>query len=112
MCPTTTSGYVRWMSPTNVTAKHSPLSRFFRSPDSGDIVVFQMPNIPLWIFLAATAARLLFKPHGAVGTCVSIIGTLSLVVWGVLEVTRGDSPFRRVLGGAVLLAIAVGMFTR
>lgn len=91
---------------------HSPLSRFFRNPDTGDVVVFQMPNVPLWVFLAATAARLLLSPHGAVGTAISVVSTISLIVWAVLEVARGESPFRRVLGGAVLLAVAVGLLTR
>lgn len=96
-----------------VTTHHqSPISRFFRNPETGDVVVIQMPNIPLWIFVACTAARLVFHPHGTAGTAVSIIGTVSLIVWAVLEIVRGDSPFRRVLGGMVLAAIAIGFLTR
>jgi hypothetical protein len=71
-----------------------------------------MPNIPLWIFLAATAVRMLVHPHGTVGTVVSVVGTVALVVWAVLEIARGESPFRRVLGGVVLLATIVGFFLR
>jgi hypothetical protein len=88
------------------------VSRFFRNQRTGDVVVVQMPNLPLWLFLAATATRLLFRPHGSAGTLVSIVGTLSLVVWAGLEIARGESAFRRVLGWVVLLAIVVGRLTR
>ena len=71
-----------------------------------------MPNIPLWVFLAATALRLLFTPHGTVGTALSIVGTLALVICACLEIARGDSPFRRVLGGGVLVAVLIGFLTR
>lgn len=88
------------------------MTRFFRSPKSGQLVVVQMPNLPLWIFLAATAARLLFQPKGSLGTIVSIIGTVALMVWATLEITRGESPFRRVLGAVVVLVTVVGWAIR
>jgi hypothetical protein len=87
----------------------SAVSRFFRNPRTGDVVVAQMPNMPLWVFLAATAVRVLFRPDGSVGTLVSIVGTAGLVVWTGLEIARGDSPFRRVLGVVVLLATVAGL---
>jgi hypothetical protein len=87
----------------------SAVSRFFRNPRTGDVVVAQMPNMPLWVFLAATAVRVLFRPDGSVGTLVSIVGTAGLVVWAGLEIARGDSPFRRVLGVVVLLATVAGL---
>jgi hypothetical protein len=55
----------------------------------------------------ATAIRLLFAPHGVLGTALSVGATVSLIVWSVLEIASGDSPFRRVLGVGVLAAIAV-----
>jgi hypothetical protein len=97
---------------TDSASRHSPVSRFFRNPETGELVIAQMPNIPLWIFLAATAVRMLVHPHGTVGTVVSVVGTVALVVWAVLEIARGESPFRRVLGGVVLLATIVGFFLR
>jgi hypothetical protein len=92
--------------------RHSTLSRFFRNPDTGEVVVAQWPNLPLWLFLAATAVRLLFRPDGVVGSVVSFVGTASLLVWAVLEVARGDSPFRRVLGGVVLIGTVLGLLLR
>jgi hypothetical protein len=93
----------------DVPVPSSAVSRFFRNQRTGDVVVAQMPNMPLWVFLAATAVRVLFRPDGSVGTLVSIVGTAGLVVWAGLEIARGDSPFRRVLGVVVLLATVAGL---
>jgi hypothetical protein len=89
------------------TQHHSALSRFFRNPETGEVVVAQPPNPPLLVWLAATVIRLLFSPDGAIGTAVSVVATVSLVIWSLLEIARGESPFRRALGGVVLLAIAL-----
>ena len=88
------------------------VSRFFRNPKSGDVVVAQMPNIPLWLFLAATAARALLHPKGTAGTGISIVAGVSLAVWAVLEIARGESPFRRVLGTIVLVGSLLGYLVR
>lgn len=91
--------------------EESGLTRFFRNPTTGRVVVVQMPNLPLWIFLGATVVRVVIQPKGLPGMIVSIIGTAALVVWAVLEIIRGESPFRRVLGTVVLLATVVGRAT-
>ena len=92
--------------------RHRAVGWFFRNPETGDVVVAQLPNVPLGLFLTATVLRLLLSPHGTLGTAVSALGTGSLAVWALLEIARGDSPFRRVLGGLVLLATAIGVVTR
>jgi hypothetical protein len=86
----------------------SLLHRLFVNEETGDVAVVQMPNAPLWVFIAATAVRLVLDPSGTLGTAVSVVGTAALVVWAVLEVARGDSLFRRILGGVVLVALVVG----
>ena len=100
------------MPSTTTPQRHSALSRFFRNPETGQVVVVQMPNIPLWLFLAATVARTLVHPKGAAGTALSIVAAVSLAVWAVLEIVRGDSPFRRVLGAVVLLGALLGYLMR
>jgi hypothetical protein len=94
------------MGPTE-TRRHSALGRFFRNPETGEVVVAQPPNVPLLVWFAATAIRLVFAPHGALATAISVIATVSLILWSLLEIDRGDSPFRRVLGGVVLAAIVL-----
>src|SRR3954453_18037004 len=92
--------------------RHSAVGRFFRNPETGKVVVVQMPNIPLWVFLATAAIRAVLHPKGATGTAVSIVAGVSLAVWAILEIVRGDSAFRRVLGAAVLVGMAVGVLLR
>ena len=92
------------------TARHrSAIGWFFRNPDTGEIVVAQAPNLPLWVFLAATAVRLLLHPDGTAGTVGSIVSTAAIVVWSLIEIAAGSSPFRRLLGVAVLLAALAGL---
>ena len=92
--------------------RRSGLGWFFRNPDTGEIVVAQWPNRPLWLFLAATTARLLFQPDGTAGTVVSIVSTTAIAVWALMEIAAGSSPFRRVLGAVVLLAALAGLLLR
>lgn len=75
---------------------------FLRDPSTGGLVIAQAPNLPLWIFISATAVRLLLRPDGAAATLTSIVSRGALVWWAVDEIVRGDSRFRRVLGGVVL----------
>jgi hypothetical protein len=97
------------MSSTPTSERRSAIGRFFRDPETGELVVAQLPNLPLSVWLAATLARLVLTPHGSTGTALSVVGTVSLAVWAVLEVARGDSPFRRVLGGLVLSGVVIGL---
>lgn len=83
------------------------MDRVFRDPKTGKVVIAQPPNLPLWIFLAATAVRLVAHPAGTAGTAVSVVAGLALAWWSVAEIGWGDSLFRRALG-AVVLAGMVG----
>lgn len=92
-------------------APHRSLfDRLCRNPETGEVAIAQRPNLPLSVFLITLALRLAFHPHGTVGATVSIVGSLSLVAWAVLEVTRGDSWFRRALGTVVLASLAINLF--
>ena len=93
-------------------SEHSAFSRFFRNAETGEVVVAQAPNLPLWVFIVATALRIIWHPDGVSGTVISIVGTVALVVWAALEIASGESPFRRVLGGAVLLVVLAGLLMR
>jgi len=75
---------------------------FFRNPETGRVVVAQRPNLPLAVYLVATVARLVVGKNAA----LEVVATVGLVVWAVLEIVRGDSAFRRVLGAVVLAATA------
>ena len=84
----------------------------FRDRQHGGYTVAQRPNWPLGIWLAAIALGWVLHPHGTARQALDVVGTGALVVWAVDEVARGVNPWRRILGGAVALAVAIGLATR
>ena len=83
--------------------------KIFRNPDTGELAIVQLPNLPLAVFLLATAVRMAAHPEGAAGTAVSVVSGLALGVWSIDEIARGDSLFRRLLGAAVLVTMVAGL---
>jgi len=84
----------------------------FRNRQTGEITIAQMPNAPLIVFLVAVVVGLLFHPSGTLGTVVSAVATVALIVWAGDEVLRGVNPWRRLLGGGVLAFTLVGLLLR
>ncbi|WP_133498759.1 hypothetical protein [Cognatilysobacter terrigena] len=83
----------------------SALRRFF-SDANGRLVIAQRPNLPLVLWAAfAIAARLMPPSHTR--DVVGFVGSALAFTWAWLELTDGDSPFRRVLGALVLVGIVV-----
>src|SRR4051794_2236470 len=84
---------------------NAPVNWLFRNRETGDITIGQTPNPPLWVFLGATLVRVLFHPHGGIGTAVMVVWTGALAIWAGEEIVWGVNPFRRILGAVVLAAI-------
>ena len=80
---------------------------FFRDRRTGRVVIAQWPNLALWIFVAASVIELAIGSAGPVGTGAGIIAIVALVIWAGDEVLRGVNPWRRCLGAAVLIGVAV-----
>jgi hypothetical protein len=87
-------GFLRWM---------------FVSRRSGRFTVAQWPNVPLAVFLLLFVASRSFHPSGGTATIIRALGIAALVVWALDELLRGVNPFRRILGGAVLLATVANL---
>lgn len=68
--------------------------------DQGRQAIWQTPNAWLIGWAVSTTLSLFFG--GIVGDVFFWIGSVLLVVWSFLEIFRGSSYFRRVLGLAVL----------
>ncbi len=77
---------------------------FFRDKE-GHIVIGQYPNAPLFIALFAYAVHMLSTTW--IFTASEVIFLGAILWWGVLEIVRGDSRFRRVLGATVLLWVFI-----
>ena len=87
----------------------SALNWVFRDRRTGRIVIAQFPNIPLAVWIIATALRWL--THGTTNTVLTVIATLALIIWAADEIVRGVNPWRRFLGATVLggLIVSVSM---
>lgn len=76
---------------------------------NNEIVWWQFPNPPLigW-FIFLVLAQVVAP--GSIRTGFIQLSTGFLFVWSYLEITQGVTYFRRLLGGAILLAVLVGYF--
>jgi hypothetical protein len=81
----------------------------FRDRRTGRITIVQVPNVPLALFAIAWVVRRFAHPSGALDTALAVVATVALVVWAGGEILRGVNPWRRFLGGAVLLAEVVSL---
>lgn len=76
-------------------------NRTFRD-SQGEIVLAQMPNLPILVWLAATLLNLI-PTTGNIHTGIDAIAFGSLFTWAWLELFEGINYFRRGLGFIVLL---------
>ena len=91
-----------------VSARARSGSWWFRSPD-GRLVLWQFPNPALWVWIVAVVLGW-FPLSATDATTIDGVRHGALIVWGLDEVVRGASPFRRVLGAVVLVAQLVSLF--
>lgn len=77
------------------------LNRTFRDSD-GNIVIAQMPNLPLIVWIAATLLNLI-PTTGNIHTGLDALAFGSLFTWAWQELFQGVNYFRRALGLFVLL---------
>ena len=75
----------------------------FRDRATGKLTIIQVPNIPLVIFFVVLVLRAVLDPSGTLRTVLTVIGTAALFVWAIDEIVRGVNPWRRALGGGVLV---------
>ncbi|MEH1945178.1 MAG: hypothetical protein V7L01_33865 [Nostoc sp.] len=71
---------------------------------SGNIVIAQVPNPPLILWIAASLLTLAF-PSGKTNTVLDFVANASLFTWAWLELFQGVNYFRRGLGLAVLIGL-------
>ena len=74
----------------------------FVSDKHGNVVIWQMPNLPLILWFVFMLAA--YATHGQIRTVLAVASTASLLVWAFLEIVQGASYFRRVLGMIVFIA--------
>lgn len=66
----------------------------------GNVVIWQMPNWPLWVWVGFTLLSLFFS--GSVADIFSWIASAALIVWSLMEIFKGVNYFRRAMGLLVM----------
>jgi hypothetical protein len=75
----------------------------FWKDERGRTIVWQSPNLPLWVWIISTILSKTL-PYGQLNFAAALISFGSLFTWAWLELFQGDNYFRRVLGAIVLAA--------
>ena len=79
------------------------LDKIFRDRE-GKVVLAQMPNLPLIVWIVASLLRLIFTT-GKVNIGLEAIAFGSLFTWAWEELFQGVNYFRRALGLLVLVGL-------
>ncbi len=77
--------------------------RTFRDSE-GKIVLGQMPNLPLLVWLTTTLLQLILS-SGKIGTGLDLVAFGALFTWAWQEVFEGVNYFRRAIGLVVLVSM-------
>ena len=80
---------------------------WFRDRRTGKIVVAQLPNLALWVFIVTVVLRAIVT-GGTPRTALDWIAAVALGWWALDEVLRGVNPWRRLLGLVVFGFVVVG----
>ncbi len=83
--------------------------------EQGRRSVAQPPNPAVAVWLGTVVAGWVASLAGAASSTLDtlhLVGRGALLAWALDEVVRGTSPFRRVLGSVVLVAVLYGLITR
>ena len=91
------------------TKETTVFDRTFRDSE-GKIVIAQMPNLPLLVWLAATVLQFML-PSGQLQTTFSLVAFGALFTWAWQELFEGVNYFRRVLGLVVLFGVIASRFS-
>ena len=84
------------------------LDKTFRDSD-GKIVIAQMPNLPLIVWIVTSILALIFTT-GKINTVLDVVANGSLFTWAWLELFQGVNYFRRALGLFVLIGFIASKF--
>ena len=78
-------------------------NKVFRDSE-GKIVLAQMPNLPLIVWIVASLFKLIFTT-GKINTGLELLAFGSLFTWAWEELFQGVNYFRRALGILVLVSL-------
>jgi hypothetical protein len=71
---------------------------------NGNVVIAQIPNPPLILWIVASLLSLIFT-NGKINTVLDLVAYGALFTWAWMELFQGVNYFRRTLGFAVLIGL-------
>jgi hypothetical protein len=83
-----------------------PLGWAVTSRESGEVVVWQAPNLPALVSTAGAVLTAVAPRGSGLQRGAAVATALVSTWWGVDELARGVNPFRRALGAGGLAAVA------
>ena len=81
----------------------------FCKDDQGKLTLAQKPNIPIIAWLSLRILSEIFKDEAIKSGLLNLSKAL-LFTWAYLEVTKGDSNFRKLLGLIILISLILSFF--
>lgn len=78
---------------------------WFFGDEDGHIVIFQYPNLPLFLALGAYLVRMFSSTW--IFWVAEVIFLIAITWWAVLEIRSGASRFRRTFGAVVLVGVLI-----
>jgi hypothetical protein len=82
----------------------------FVSNKHGKVVMWQVPNFLLWLWIVLKVLGLILH-DGPFKTGLGLLSSAVLFTWAYLEITEGESQFRRLLGTVIITLTVVSFFT-
>jgi hypothetical protein len=79
------------------------IDKTFRD-SNGNIVIAQMPNLPLIVWIVTSLLALVFT-GGTINTVLNVLANGSFFTWAWLELFDGVNYFRRALGLSALIGL-------
>lgn len=83
--------------------------RDFFVNDKGDVVIWQVPNFLLWLWITIKFIPLIIH-NQRIKTDLSQLSQAVLFAWAYLEIMEGDSKFRKALGIIVMIVTVASIF--
>jgi hypothetical protein len=77
--------------------------KLFRA-GNGEIVIGQLPNLPIIIWAVASLLKAVYQT-GRINLGLDILASSSLFIWAIQELFQGVNYFRRSLGLIVLISL-------
>lgn len=88
-------------------SKNRLISALFKCKD-GKYIIFQYPNLPLWVAIFAFALRLIVK-NQPFYNILDFVFNGSILIWAILEIFWGVNLFRKIFGAVIFLLIIYGL---